>query len=152
MYLYQALQIFQGRKRRRDVYKRQDKGKIKPHIVKGLQPNTTYILHEISSPHGYALAQDVEFEIKDSGDLQFVEMKDELVLGQLVWEKTGEIFMSTVTGQCEFGKTESPVWETSNLLHAEITIYAAEDIKIGNTLYLSLIHILVKNNIVCCSI
>ncbi len=112
-----------------------DKGKIKPHIVKGLQPNTTYILHEISSPHGYALAQDVEFEIKDSGDLQFVEMKDELVLGQLVWEKTGEIFMSTVTGQCEFGKTESPVWETSNLLHAEITIYAAEDIKIGNTLY-----------------
>ncbi len=62
-------------------------------------------------------------------------MKDELVLGQLVWEKTGEIFMSTVTGQCEFGKTESPVWETSNLLHAEITIYAAEDIKIGNTLY-----------------
>ena len=112
-----------------------DKGKIKPHIVKGLQPNTTYILHEISSPHGYALAQDVEFEIKDSGDLQFVEMKDELVLGQLVWEKTGEIFMSTLTGQCEFGKTESPVWETSNRVHAEITIYAAEDIKIGNTLY-----------------
>ena len=44
--------------------------------------------------------------------------------------------MSTVTGQNEFGKTESPVWEKSNLLGAEITIYAAQDITIGNhTIY-----------------
>ena len=37
-----------------------------------------------------------------------------------------------MTGQTEFGKVEEPVWETSNLLGAEITIHAAEDITLGN--------------------
>ena len=110
-------------------------GTIKPHMIKGLEVGKTYILKEISSPHGYALAQDVEFTIGDTGEIQKVEMKDELVVGQLKWRKSGEIFDQVITGQTEFGKTESPVWNKSNLLGAKITIYAAEDIKIGNHTY-----------------
>ena len=62
-------------------------------------------------------------------------MKDELVLGKLKFNKYGEIFNQTIIGQNEFGKTESPIWNKSNLLNAEITIYANEDITIGNTTY-----------------
>ena len=110
-------------------------GTIKPHMIKGLEPNVTYILHEESSPYGYALAQDIEFTVKDTGEVQPVEMKDEMVFGQLKWNKAGEIFMRTDLGQTEFGTVHSPVWEKSNLLGAEITIYAAHDIKIGNHTY-----------------
>ena len=89
-----------------------------------------------SSPYGYAIAQDIEFTVEDTGAVQQVEMKDEMVFGQLKWNKSGEIFNQIVTGQTEFGKTESPVWNKSNLLGATIGIYAAEDITIGNhTIY-----------------
>ena len=62
-------------------------------------------------------------------------MKDELVYGQLKFNKFGEIFNEVVIGQTEFGTTESPVWNNSNLIGAEITIYANEDIVIGNKTY-----------------
>lgn len=111
-------------------------GSIKPHLIKGLGVGKTYVLHEESSPYGYAIAQDIEFTIDDTGAVQQVEMKDEMVFGQLKWNKSGEIFNQTVTRQTEFGKTESPVWNESNLLGATIGIYAAEDITIGNhTIY-----------------
>ena len=51
-------------------------------------------------------------------------MENDLVKGRLEWNKQGEIFTHTDTGQTEFGKVETPVWEESNLLQAEITIYA----------------------------
>lgn len=112
-------------------------GTIKPHLMKGLEPGKTYILRETSSPYGFAIAQDVEFTVEDTGEIQKVVMKDEVVFGQLEWNKTGEIFNHTEEGQNEFGQTSSPVWEKSNLLGAEITIYAGEDITIGNTKYYS---------------
>lgn len=110
-------------------------GSIKPHLIKGLEINKTYILHEESSPYGYALASDIEFKVSDTGEVQKVTMKDELVVGTLTWNKTGQIFDQVIIGQNEFGTTYSPVWNESNLLNAEITIYAAEDIKIGNNVY-----------------
>lgn len=110
-------------------------GSIKPHLIKGLEVGVTYVLREISSPYGYALAQDVEFTVLPTGEVQTVEMYDELVVGRLVWNKTGEIFTHTVTGMSEVGIVESPVFEESNILGAEITIYAAEDITIGNHTY-----------------
>ena len=58
-----------------------------------------------------------------------------MVFGELKWNKTGEIFDQVIIGQTEFGTTYSPIWNKSNLLAAEVTIYAAEDIKIGNTTY-----------------
>ena len=110
-------------------------GNIKPHVIKGLEPNVTYILHEQMSPYGYAIANDVEFTVLDTGEVQSVEMKDEMVFGQLKFDKVGEIFNQVIIGQNEFGITHSPVWNKSNLLGAEITIYAGEDITIGNHTY-----------------
>lgn len=112
-----------------------ENGTIKPHRIKGLEINKTYILHEESSPYGFALANDIEFKVSDTGEVQKVAMKDEIVYGTLKWKKTGEIFNQVITGQNEFGTTHSPVWNLSNLLNTEITIYAAEDIKIGNNVY-----------------
>ena len=106
-----------------------------PHLIKGLEVNKTYVLKETSSPYGFAISENVEFTIKDTGEIQSVVMKDELVLGKLKFNKYGEIFNETITGQTEFGKTESPVWNESNLLDCQITIYANEDITIGNTTY-----------------
>lgn len=110
-------------------------GTIKPHLIKGLEVGVTYILEETSSPYGYAITKDVEFTVLDTGEIQSVEMKDEIVFGQLKWRKHGTIFNQVITGQTEFGKTETPVWNESNLLGAEITIFAAQDIKIGNHTY-----------------
>ncbi|GFI40743.1 hypothetical protein IMSAGC017_00778 [Thomasclavelia cocleata] len=103
-----------------------------PHLIKGLEPNKTYELIETNSPYGFALAQKIEFTVKDTGEVQKVEMKDELVKGNLKWQKTGEVFTHTITSQNEFGTTHTPVWEKQNLLNAKITIYAAEDITLGN--------------------
>lgn len=110
-------------------------GSVKPHIIKGLEVGKTYVLHEESSPYGFAIAQDVEFAISDTGDVQKVAMKDQAVFGQLKWNKSGKIFNQVINGQTEFGKTLSPIWNESNLLGANITIYAANDIKIGNNTY-----------------
>ena len=112
-----------------------DDGTIKPHLIKGMEVGKTYVLRETSSPYGFALTQDVEFTIEDTSDIQSVVIKDELVYGELEFNKFGEIFNQTITGQTEFGVTQSPVWNESNLLGCEITIYANEDIKIGNTTY-----------------
>ena len=113
-----------------------ENGTIKPHMIKGLGVGQTFVLKEISSPHGFALAQEIEFTVQDTGEIQHIEMKDEMVFGQLKWNKSGEIFNQTIIGQTEFGKTESPVWNKSNLLGATISIHAAEDITIGNhTIY-----------------
>ena len=110
-------------------------GTIRPHVIRGLEVGKTYVLKEISAPHGYAIAQEVEFTVQDTGKIQKVEMKDDMVFGQLKWNKYGEIFDQVITGQNEFGVTQSPVWNESNLLGAEITIYAAEEIRIGNHVY-----------------
>jgi len=105
------------------------------HLITGLKVGKTYVLRETISPYGYAVAQDIEFIVKDTGDIQSVEMKDELVFGQLKFNKYGEIFNQVVVEQTEYGTTERPVWNNSNLLGAEITIYANEDIVIGNKTY-----------------
>lgn len=106
-----------------------------PHMIKGLEVGKTYILKETISPYGFAVAQDIEFTIKNTGEIQSVVMKDELVYGKLQFNKYGEIFNQVITGQTEYGKTESPVWNKSNIAGAEITIYANEDIVIGNKTY-----------------
>lgn len=110
-------------------------GSIKKHLIKGLEVGKTYVLREIVKPHGFALAQDIEFIVKDTNELQKVTMKDELVYGVLKFEKRGEIFNKVEEKESEYGKIKTPIWNKSNLLGAEITIYAAENIKIGNTTY-----------------
>ena len=48
----------------------------KPHYIEML-PVGEYTLHEESAPEGYLVAEDVKFEVKDTGEIQKVVMKDE---------------------------------------------------------------------------
>lgn len=48
-----------------------------PHLIKGLEAQKTYILHESLAPLGYDIASDVEFTVADTGEVQKVVMKDE---------------------------------------------------------------------------
>lgn len=48
----------------------------KPHYIEML-PIGEYVLHEESAPDGYLVAEDVAFEVKDTGEIQKVVMKDE---------------------------------------------------------------------------
>lgn len=47
-----------------------------PHYIEML-PIGEYVLHEESAPEGYLVAEDVAFEVKDTGEIQKVVMKDE---------------------------------------------------------------------------
>ena len=47
-----------------------------PHYMEMLSIGT-YTLHEESAPEGYLVAEDVTFEVKDTGEIQKVVMKDE---------------------------------------------------------------------------
>ena len=49
-----------------------------PHYIEML-PIGTYTLHEETAPDGYLVAEDVTFEVKDTGEIQKVVMKDEAV-------------------------------------------------------------------------
>lgn len=110
-------------------------GSFKPHRIQGLHHNKTYVLHEEQAPHGFAVSQDVEFTVSDTGHVQSVVMKDELVFGRLTWTKRGEVFTRIKEEETPFGIAMLPVWTTDTLPHHDITIYAAEDIRIGNTTY-----------------
>ena len=40
-------------------------------------PIGKYTLHEVSAPDGYLVTEDIIFEVKDTGEIQKVVMKDE---------------------------------------------------------------------------
>jgi hypothetical protein len=48
------------------------------HIIKGLEIDKTYIMHESLAPIGYAYASDIEFTISNDDEVKQVVMKDEL--------------------------------------------------------------------------
>ena len=48
----------------------------KPHYMEML-PTGEYTLHEESAPEGYLLAEDIRFEVRNTGEIQKVTMKDE---------------------------------------------------------------------------
>ena len=50
-----------------------------PHIIKNLTVGETYTLEETIAPDGYKIAQSINFEIKDTGEVQNVVMYDELL-------------------------------------------------------------------------
>lgn len=58
-----------------------------PHVIKYLKVGETYTLHEEFAPHGYLVANDVTFTVKDTGEVQKVEMKDEVPVGELIINK-----------------------------------------------------------------
>ena len=123
------------------VYPKGNRGEVfetwistkEPHIIKGLEVGQTYVWEEISAPYGFALAEKIEFTVKDTGEVQVAgTMKDEIVYGQLAFEKVGKQFTYIDIGMTDLGIVNTPVFEEMNILGAEIDIHAAEDITLGN--------------------
>ena len=52
--------------------------KENPHVIKGL-PAGDYVLHEKSAPERYSLAEDIEFTLSDSLQVEHVVMYDDLI-------------------------------------------------------------------------
>ena len=60
-----------------------------PYLFKRI-PVGTYTLHEDEAPDGYEVADDVTFEVKDSGEIQKVEMVDQKKATRTDVPKTGD--------------------------------------------------------------
>lgn len=104
--------------------------KGEPHVIKRLVVGETYILREEFAPYGYLKATDVEFTIEDTGEVQKVEMKDDVPTGLLIINKKGE-FLDKVTVLDNLKGTIEHFFEyiTGNLQDVTFEVYAAEDIK-----------------------
>lgn len=50
----------------------------KPHMIQGLSVGETYRLHEDLAPLGFVKASDIEFTVQDSGEVQKIEMVDDI--------------------------------------------------------------------------
>lgn len=84
----------------------------KPHVIERI-PVGKYILREEIAPYGYKIANDVEFEVAETKEIQKVEMKDELVKGKIIIEKTDEVTKKAVAGATfEIRDKEGKVIET----------------------------------------
>ena len=59
----------------------------KPHVIDRI-PVGEYILCEEAAPYGYKIANEVRFTVENTKELQQVSMKDELVSGKIIIEKT----------------------------------------------------------------
>ncbi len=58
-----------------------------PHVIRGLEGGRTYTLTETRAPKGYVLAETITFTVKNTGEVQRVEMQDARTQGQLLIEK-----------------------------------------------------------------
>ena len=67
----------------------------KAHVIKKLVVGETYTLREEFAPYGYLKATDIQFTVEDTGDVQHVEMKDEVPTGSIVINKDGEFVTDT---------------------------------------------------------
>lgn len=101
-----------------------------PHVIKRLVAGGTYTLREEFAPYGYLKATDITFTVEDNGDVQKVEMKDEVPTGLLIINKKGE-FLDKVTLLDNAKGTVEHLFEyiTGSLTEVTFNIYAAEDIK-----------------------
>ncbi|OUQ65053.1 peptidase [Eubacterium sp. An11] len=101
-----------------------------PHVIKRLVAGETYTLREEFAPYGYLKATDITFTVEDNGDVQKVEMKDEVPIGLLIINKKGE-FLDKVTLLDNAKGTVEHLFEyiTGSLTEVTFNVYAAEDIK-----------------------
>lgn len=78
-----------------------------PHRVEYIKPGT-YVLHEESAPEGFLIAEDIEFTVEETGEVQQVVMKDEVPMGQLIIKKTDKEDGSALAGvEFELKKKDS---------------------------------------------
>lgn len=104
------------------------KGKMNPHMVRGLHVGEEYILQETKAPFGYTKAKDVAFIVKDQKDIQEIEMRNQPNWGILSFKKMGEVFQGYRKTSNEYGTYHEPYWSEESIANAEISVYAREDI------------------------
>ena len=104
--------------------------KDQPHVIKRLTVGEEYTLREEMAPYGYLKATDVKFTLKDTAEIQKVEMKDEVPTGLLIINKNGE-FLDKVTLLDQVKGTVEHLFEyvTGSLTDVTFDVFAAEDIK-----------------------
>lgn len=95
----------------------------KPHRMTGLIVGNTYTLVEEVPAPGYVTAEDIQFKVKDTGEVQTVEMKDEVTHIEIykVDATTGENIENAVLEVCDQNDDIIARWETTSkpyeLLH-----------------------------------
>ena len=69
-----------------------------------------------------------EVKLHEHKEIVSVKATNQKVRGKVQFTKTGESFQSVEIIEGEFGKEHHPIWKQGNLLGAQLTIKAAEDI------------------------
>lgn len=107
------------------------------HVITRLHVGEVYILREEFAPYGYLQAEEIQFTISDTEDVQYVEMQDEVPIGTIVINKDGE-FLTDIN--LIKGHWYDFVFDYFKKSLAGVTfeVYAAEDIvspDVLNTVY-----------------
>lgn len=95
------------------------------HIIKRLIVGETYTLREKMAPYGYLKAEDVQFTVNDTAQIQKVSIKDDVPTGTIIIHKTGEKLVGSKPLPC--GATQF-IYEQKPLSGVEFELYALEDI------------------------
>lgn len=104
-----------------------------PHRIDRLEPGE-YVLIEEQAPDGYKIAEEVEFTVIETGEIQKVEMVDEYEkTGTISVEKEGDMLTGVTTHDSDFGEINRMEYEKRPLPGVEFTIYDEEG-KVADTI------------------
>lgn len=97
------------------------------HVIKRLAAGETYTLREEFAPYGYLKAEEIQFTVEDTADIQRVVMKDEVPTGAIIINKDGEFVTDTTLMKGHWYDFIFNYFKDS-LAGVEFEVYAAEDI------------------------
>ena len=97
------------------------------HVIKRLTAGETYTLREEFAPYGYLKAEEIQFTVEDTTDIQSVVMKDEVPTGAIIINKDGEFVTDTTLMKGHWYDFIFNYFKDS-LAGVEFEVYAAEDI------------------------
>ncbi len=94
------------------------------HIIKRLIVGETYTLREELAPYGYLKAEDIQFTVSDTAEIQKVTMNDDIPTGTIIIRKMGEKLVSIEqsTNETVFN------YENVELSGVSFDVFASEDI------------------------
>ena len=100
------------------------------HLIERLTVGENYTLREEMAPYGYLKAEEITFMIEDTGEIQKVEMKDDVPTGTIIINKNGE-FLDKVTALDSVGGWIKHLFQyvTGSLKDVTFEVYALEDVK-----------------------
>ncbi len=100
------------------------------HLVERLTVGETYTLREEMAPYGYLKAEEIEFTVEDTAEIQKVEMKDDVPTGMILINKQGELLENvSLLDSIEGWITHLFEYITGSLKNVTFEVYASEDIK-----------------------